>query len=245
MTTSGTATYNPLRDKVIYGALRLCGAYPAHSVPRVEQIEDAKDALDMMLKGWSMEGFLFLKQFIYVTLAASQGSYTLGPGTTDTVTTDAAGLVAYTQKPTRVWFPTRYTISTTGEVPMRQISREEWTALPNKATTGTPVHAYYDPKISTGVLYVWPTPIGATEKVILTVDRSIEDVGTDETTFDLPPEALEMLKYNLALRLSLEYGLSQAQIANLERYAVALKDIYQGYQRDNASVYITPDSGWR
>ena len=209
-------------------------------IPRAEDVADAIDALDMMLKSWVDEQYLWKKKFVYVTLVASQAAYTLGPATTDTVTTDAAGVVAYTQRPSRVFFPVRYTIASTEEVPLTQISREEYTSLPNKESTGTPVSVYYDPQIGNGKLYIWPVPTTAIEKVILTVDAFLEDVGTDESTYDLPPEALEMLKYNLALRMGIEYQLPQNRIATLEKYALGLKEKFDGIQRDNASSFICP-----
>ena len=240
MTTSGTVSWNPVRDKVVYGALRVCGAYNAANIPRAEQMADAIDALDMMLKSWAMDGFLWLKKFIYVKMVAAQKSYTIGTAG-DTVTIGSTDdSTAYLQRPTRVFFPTRYTIATTAEVPMGQISRQEYAILPNKATAGTPVQVYYDPQVSTGVLYVWPVPSGATDKIILTVDRILEDVGADDTTFDLPPETLEMLKFNLALRLAPEYALPASQTAFIEKYAMALKAKLEGFQQDNASVFFQP-----
>ena len=239
-TTSGTAAWNPVRDKVIYGALRLCGAYNAANTPRPEQISDAIDALDMMLKSWAMDGFLWLKKFIYISLAAAQKSYVIGPGSTDTVSEDAAGAVAYSQRPTRVFFPVRYTIATGAEVRMTQISRQEYAHLPNKATVGTPTQIYYDPQISTGTLYVWPVPSAATDKVLITVDRILEDVGTDESTYDLPPEALEMLKFQLALRLAPEYSLPDSKVAFIEKYATGMKAKLESFQQDNASVFFQP-----
>ena len=88
-------------------------------------------------------------------------------------------------------------------------------------------------------------PSGATDKIILTVDRILEDVGADDTTFDLPPEALEMLKFNLALRLAPEYALGMAQVTFIEKYAIALKAKLEGFQQDNASTFFQPDFGGR
>lgn len=56
MTTSGTTSFNPVRDKVIYGALRLCGAHNSANIPRPEQLQDTIDALDMMMKSWARKG---------------------------------------------------------------------------------------------------------------------------------------------------------------------------------------------
>ncbi len=244
MTTSGTTAWNPVRDKVVYGALRLVGAYSAHTLPRAGQVQDAIDALDMMLKSWQTEGYLWLKRFIYVTLVAAHNSYDIGPGSSDGVHTDVAATTDYLQRPVRVFFPTRY--ATDGaETPLGEpMSRADWSALPNKTTTGPVVRVYYDPQITMGKLYVWPTPVtGVTDKIKMTVERAIEDVGTDESTFDLPPEALRMLKYNLALEISPEYSLPTKQFLIIKDAAQSLKMAFDGLQRDNTSVYFQPDFG--
>jgi hypothetical protein len=226
---------------VIYGALRVCGAYNAANTPRAEQVTDAIDALDMMLKSWQMDGFLWLKKFIYVTLVAAQNSYDIGAASTDLVHTDVAAVTDYLQRPTRIFFPVRYQTGGT-ETPLPdQLSRADWSMLPNKTTTGTVVQVYYDPQIAMGKLYVWPTPAtGVTDKIKMTVDRILEDVGTDESTYDMPPETLEMLKFNLALRLAPEYGLSAQQFNRIEKFAIATKEKVEGFQRDNASVFFQP-----
>lgn len=241
MTTSGTTTFNPIRTQVVYGALRLVGAYEAGNQPRAVQVANAVEALDMLLKSWQRDGFLWLKQTIYVTMAANQIAYTIGPGSTDTVTTDAAGLVAFTQRPTRIFFPTRRTISTAVETPMvGPLSRQEYMALSNKATSGTPVQVYYDPRISTGALYVWPVPSAVGDKVVITVDRTIEDSGVEENELDLPPEEIRMVKWNLALELAPEYGMKVPDRDRLERFALALKQKTDVFNTDDAPVFFQP-----
>ena len=246
MTTSGTTAWNPVRDKIIYGALRIVGAYNAANIPRAEQVQDAIDALDMLLKSWQTEGYLWLKKFIYVTLAAAHNSYDIGPSSTDGVHSDAAAAVDYLQRPTRIFYPVRYLADGT-ETPLGEpLSRSDWSALPNKATTGVVVRVYYDPQIAMGKLYVWPTPVtGVTDKIKMTVERSIEDVGTDESTYDLPPDALRMLKYNLALEISPEYSLPTKQFMIIKDAAMSLKMVFDGLHRDNTSTFFQPDFGGR
>ncbi|MGL4677887.1 MAG: hypothetical protein ACRCWC_00715, partial [Plesiomonas shigelloides] len=64
MATSGTTSYNPNRDAVIRRALRLVGAYQANSQPRPEQISDAQEVLNMMLKAWQIDGLVWLREFV-------------------------------------------------------------------------------------------------------------------------------------------------------------------------------------
>lgn len=240
MTTSGTITFNPTRTQIVYGALRLVGAYASNDQPRAVQVVDAVEALDMMLKSWQTDGFLWLKQFIYVKMVASQVAYTIGPGSADTVTTDSAALVAFTQRPTRVFFPQRRTISTGSEVPMILVSRQEYAALPNKATAGTPVQVYYDPRIATGALYVWPVPNTTTDQVVLTVDRTIEDVGAEDNTFDVPPEYVRAIKWNLALEIAPEYAMAPSERDRIEKMAVFLKQKMDVFNVDEAPTFFQP-----
>lgn len=239
MTTSGAVIFNPTITQVVYGALRMVGAYASGDNPRPEQISDAKEALDMMLKGWQMDGLLWLKEDVYVALVAAQASYAIGPGSADTVTTDVAGAVAYSQRPTRIYFPRRYTIATEYEVPMADpLSRQEYAALTNKATAGTPVQVFFDPGIATGTLIVWPVPTTATDKIVFTVDRILEDAGDGDNTFDIPPEWSETVKYNLAGRLLPEYP--TADVARIEKWAMLLKEKMEGYQRSGESTFFQP-----
>jgi len=201
------------------------------------------EALDMVLKSWQVDGMRWLKQFIYVSLVANQNSYTIGPGSTDTVTTDAAGAVPYTQRPTRIYFPSRYTVATANEVPMCDpISRQEYSALPNKTTPGVPTQVFYEPGISTGTLYVWLAPSSALDKIKLTVDRIIEDVGADDSTFDVPPEWVRTIKWNLALEISPEYAMPPSERSNIREVALALKMKMDAFNVDESPTFIQPSS---
>jgi hypothetical protein len=245
VTTSGTTTFSATVNQIIYGALRIVGAYAVGSNPRPEQVSNAKEALDMMLKSWQMDGFLWLKQFIYITLAAATASYVIGPNSTDTVTTDAAGATAYKQRPTRIYFPTRRSIASGYEVPLLDpLSRSDYSMLPNKTTPGTPVQVFFDPGITDGMLYVWPVPPSAGDQIKCTVDRIIEDTGEDgENTLDIPPEYVRTVKFNLALEISPEYppGMS----AEDKQLALLLKEKMESAQRSGESTFFQPDFSGR
>lgn len=231
-----TATSGIARDIIINGALRLVGAYATGAAPRADQVADAAEAMDMMLRSWQLDGMLWLRQFIYVTLAAGQASYGIGPTSTDVVTSDAAGSTPFIQRPPRIYDATRYTIATADEVPVRSISRSDYMALTNKTTTGSPVQVYYDPQITNGMLYVWPTASAVGDKIKLSTDRLIADVGASDNLIDIPPEWQECVKYNLALRLSGEYppGIG----SDGAKLAIFLKEKMDSHQRDTASTFF-------
>jgi hypothetical protein len=76
----------------------MVGAYTSTDLPRPEQLQDAVSTLNIMLKAWSVEGFLWLRNFATVILNGGTNSYTLGPAghvvTAYTTTTLAADVVA-------------------------------------------------------------------------------------------------------------------------------------------------------
>jgi hypothetical protein len=83
MTTSGVKTFDPVRDIVIKGALRLVGAFPSTGLPRPEQIEDAQNVLNMMIKAWQTQGFLWVKEYGTIFLEQGRTTYCLpAPGDT-------------------------------------------------------------------------------------------------------------------------------------------------------------------
>jgi hypothetical protein len=79
MTTSGQIIYNPNRDVIIKSALRLIGGYSTGSKPTGDQMEDANEALNLMIKSWQIQGFLWVKEFVTMFTVKDQRIYDL-PG---------------------------------------------------------------------------------------------------------------------------------------------------------------------
>ena len=175
MSTSGVTSFMANRDTIVRRSLRMVGAFPSTDLPRPEQLVDAITVLNLMLKEWSAEGFLWLRQFVEITLVASQNDYTLGPNGTPAI-----------DRPLHVFSANRK--STGGnEVPMISLTRADWMAIPNKTSSGTPVQYYYDPQTVDGTLYVWPTPpTGVTDVLVLDVDRQLDIMSDSLDDFDFP-----------------------------------------------------------
>lgn len=237
MSTSGLTSYNPVMSQVLYRSLRGVGAYASTDSPRAEQVTDALDTLNMMLKALQTEGFLWLKSFAQLTLVAGQYYYPLGPAGTAKYW---PALSTTIQRPTRVWGIRR--LNSSGyEVPINAISRNEYEMLPNKTTTGTVVQAYYDPQLVNGMLYVWPCPAtGVTDKLNFTVDRTLQDMINDDVTFDFPQEWAEPLSFMLMERLWWEYPDTAGDYQLLAQRSSAAKEIILAYDRENAATLFQP-----
>lgn len=78
MTVSGSVDYNPVRNTIIQRALRMLGAYSAESSPSAAQLTDGAAVLDMMLKEWIQDKYLWLRQDATLFLNEDQAVYTLG-----------------------------------------------------------------------------------------------------------------------------------------------------------------------
>ncbi len=289
MTTSNSTIFNPKRNAVIKRSLRLVNAYQSMSEPQPEQMRDALETLNSILKLWQIEGFLWLKQFATLFLAQGQARYsipgdhctadyietTLSESTSDipqlqivigttsnmtagdkigcyldsgvlfwdlvssvdgpnditltsgipSLATEGNPVFSYSteiSRPTKISLPYRR-VWGGSDLPMgntgKPLSREEYSALPTKASSGTPLAIYYDPQLVAGSIYLWPVPVDTRDRVVFTCDRPIQDIIKDEDTFDVPQEQIIRIEYALALALAPEYAVPQGDYDRLrQRY---------------------------
>lgn len=84
MTTSGTATFNYNRDQIVMRSLRQCGAFASGEIPDAQTVQDASDALNMLVKGWNATGIhVWTEAEAILFLQPGQAVYTVGTGSTD------------------------------------------------------------------------------------------------------------------------------------------------------------------
>jgi hypothetical protein len=122
------------------------------------------------------------------------------------------------------------------------VSRTEYMSYPNKTATGAPVQAYYDPRISTGTLFVWPSPDTDLHRIVFTGDLLLEDFDAIANTPDFPSEWLEAIVFNLAVRLGPTYGLVMTRDKpDVVAMAAQFKDNLLNWDREPASVMFQPD----
>jgi len=233
MATSGTYSFTLTRDELIKASLRLLGVgHRGESVP-ADEINDASEALNIMLKAWQADGLqLWKKESQSITLIASKGTYSLGP-TGDIVM----------QRPLRILEAVRRDTSNI-DVPLNKLSKEEYWGLSDKYSEGTPVSYNYDPQLTNGNLYLWQVPSTTTAAdytIEILYHLPYEDVTSTTNNFDCPVEWLEAIKYGLALRLAFEYGIDMPQYYALRK---DFNDIYEkalSWDIEDDSVYFQPN----
>ena len=75
--TSGTTEYNPWKNVIERRALRMVGAYASDGEPTSRQIRDCDDVLNMMIKEWTIQGFLWVRVWGTLFLNKGQVQYSL------------------------------------------------------------------------------------------------------------------------------------------------------------------------
>lgn len=179
--------------KIVEEARSLLGIHADEEPLQAHELENGLRALNMMLKEWQAEG-ISVSAYAEGALALAQGvpDYLFGP----------AG--AFTTVPFEI---TDMRITRGGtDLPMTEMSRQEYYALPNKATQGYPTQWFYDRQRATGTLYVWPAPDATAGTVKFTYRRVVMDMDTSGDSLDLPQEWQQAVVYNLAKKLMPRYG---------------------------------------
>ena len=187
MATSRTITSSlNARDIISFALGKLRVTQPGEAA-QAEDMETGRVALQELLKDWQKYRWLWLLQEGSLTLTANTQSYTLTPQPYEVVS-------ARFKQNSR-------------EIPMFELTREEYFDLPLKSSTGIPTQYYYD-RQRTGVnFYTWPVLSAVSSETIeYTYRRQIEDVTDVSQDLDVRREHLRVIGYNLASELMDEFG---------------------------------------
>lgn len=234
MATSSSTNFSITRDDIIKGALRLCGALALGETPTTDQVTEASESLNMLVKAWQADGMALWARGEYtLSLTLDSVSYTIGLGQTVNIA-----------KPLKITQAILHDTQTNVDIPMRIITRDEYLRLGNKTTSGQPIQIYYDPQRDTGVLYVYPPANAASvsyKQIKFTYQRPFEDFDASTDNPDFPQEWYEALKYGLASRLAGEYGISMDDRRQLMQEALLIKNEALGFGTEEGSFFFSPD----
>jgi hypothetical protein len=227
MATSGSTNYGLTRNDIIQEALELIGVLAAEEAPAASDVATADRSLNMMVKGWQAKGVNLWRQTEgSLSATAGQASFTMGTGGDYT-----------TARPLRI-SSARISVSSV-ETPLMEMSRQEYFDLPIKTTTGRPSAYYYDPQLSLGKIYLWPTvATGVTATLKFSYQRTVEDFDAAANEPDFPQEWFECLAYNLAARLAPKFGATIGP--EVAAIAIESLDDLMGWDREPASVFFQP-----
>jgi hypothetical protein len=121
------------------------------------------------------------------------------------------------------------------DVTVRLIGREEYSALNRKSSSGPVTQICHDRQLVSKIL-VWPVKGTDTDKLVLIVDRIIEDFDTVADTPDFPVEWLNALMWGLSAELANTYGLPISERQWLKASAVNEFESANTFDIDDSTV---------
>lgn len=226
MATSGITDWTQTAGDIVTRAMRQVTILSSGENPTDEEMDDGINELNGMLKTWQVEANLFRNATATLTIPAGTGAATLP---TDVRAINSA----------------RHVISATNERPLNLWNRDEWMALPNRATVGAYPTAFVLNKTIDGLeLRIWPVP--ATDITVnLDYSRVAETVTAPNQTVDVPQDWTEAVVYNLASRIAGMFGASRTDPQAVQRVDARANALYQRLLDADRpdSYYFYPNEG--
>jgi hypothetical protein len=172
MTTSGSYDFTRTRNQIIMRAGRLTGAIRAGSTMKAQDVSDFAEALNSMVKRWSVTPGMHVWTTAEGTLfpQASQSKYALGSSSTDHAT--------------ETFYETE--ISTGGEASGQ-------TTLSVEATTNMTVGDYIGVVVDDGTLH-WSTIASKTSSTVTINDALDDDASAGNKVFNYTTKLIRPLK---------------------------------------------------
>lgn len=219
MPTSGSTDFSLNAREVCTYALKLLRAVPAGSTPSAEDMADAVETLNMMLKSWQMTlPNLWRQTNASLALVDATASYSLP--------------AVYRLISARLRQSSR-------DMPMGMLTRTEYEELVLKTSAGTPTQYYFDPQRATSTLYVWPVLATASGSTIeYTYQRRFEDIDDEDNDLDIPQEYLQTVGYNLAENLLDMFGKEATAMQRIMLKAKDLRDELKMADREDVVRFV-------
>jgi len=227
-----TYTYSINLNQLIFASFRLLGVFNDDLPPPQNDINNATQTLNLMIKQWMADGYpLWCVTDIPITITANTQSYTIGP--TGTVVNN---------RPLRVTEARLHYVASGLDIPLQKLSRQEYNMLGNKTLPGIINSYYYDPQLTNGVLYTYLQSDTVTmpgNQVIVTVQRPFADMINPTDNFDFPIEALNALKWGLADEMISDYDIPEIKANRLMAKAAIYKEKILDWSQEDASTFFT------
>lgn len=213
--------------EIISDALVELGVIDPTMAMEASQAQHGLRTLNRMIEEWNSQHLMIytLNRNVF-TLVPSQQSYTLGTGgdwnMPRPVRTDMISVIPTGGIP---------------EIPMHEMSDEEWRGIAVKSTTSQfPTQIWFNGNVPLNVAYVWPVPTTACQVVLYTWGRQL--VLTDlTTTLQFPDGWEKAIVCNLAIELASSYGV-QPQPSLVARAQTSKSSIQS---LNSEPLYITSD----
>ena len=183
--------------QAIFLALRMAGRInDTQSVADTSKdVDDAFSLLVMMLGQWQRKGYLIWNKDEVALTSTGAQFYTIGPGQDfNTARPDKIHAAFVRLMPFG---------ATAVDLPLAIIeAKEDWATIAIKGLNSIPAAVFYDSDFPTGRLYFWPVPLGSQYELHIIVKASLPVYITVDDALGVPPEYLDAIVNNLAVRIA-------------------------------------------
>ena len=219
-TLSGTISFDMSARNIITFALRKINILSTTEDPSADDAARAMQELNMMLKSWEKYEQIWRLTEGFVQLIASTQSYNLIP------------------IPYRI-IDMRFRNSSGNDLPMWEMNRTEYYDLPRKDSDGPPTTYFFDRQRDTTAIYVWPVPsVVTTETLRVTYQRRFQDIDHLDDEIDCPHDYLSLVGYNLASRLTEDFGRSGNHVDRIVARAQQMLEDALDDDREDAVQFV-------
>jgi hypothetical protein len=183
--------------KILKRSLIVAGILTKNEAMSSSEAEDANDTLNAMLSNFSNESMLITARTEESFTLTGAAKYTIGTGGNFNTTRPIAIVSAYVRN---------------GGIdyPLEIISDTNYNSIQDKSTSGLPDKLFYDGAYPLGNITLSPVPIAGYTLTLLS-EKPMATLGLDDE-FSFPAGWEEMIVYNLALRLCLEYAVAPTDV---------------------------------
>lgn len=188
-----------VRD-LIKGSMQLLGLVQKSESITGDEAVDGMARLNEMIQSVSNESLVvYARSWETFNLVSGTGSYTIGPSA-----------VFNTTRP--IFILSAYVRAQNIDYPLEIIPDDQYALyIAEKSLQTTyPQALVYDNAYPVATIKLWPVPLGGT--LNLQSEKVLTSFTSLDTEVDFPPGWLRMFRYNLALELAPEYGVSPSPI---------------------------------
>lgn len=209
--TGGGSTSLKVQDAILYRALRLARITGGPGrTPNPEQFVDALISLNGLLDSLNIQpGVIYTTQPARYTLAPPKTFYTIGIDPTGAVTADFP-----VDAPVRI-DQARLVLNSVNWLPLHIADAAEWSTLVvREMPSSVPTALYYDYAFPIAKLYLWGYPTVSNDLELWTW-QTLKHFASLNDPVIAPEGYLDMLTYQLAVRLGDQFGTAAAMSPNV------------------------------
>ena len=192
----------PTVGELITSSLKKAGVLGVGNVALSEDSNDAFNDLNQMVAQWNRKRWLVYRTVDTSFVSTGAASYTVGSGGNFNITPRPARIVSAFFRMVNLAVPNQV------DYPLEILnSREDYNRIQLKRLATWPSFLFYDPVVTTGIIYPWPVVPATDYEIHITTFVVIAAFTGLAQNVTLPAEYEAMIVWNLARRLRVAYQL--------------------------------------